>query len=96
MTRQIADALMTTLEADGIGVAAEGRHTCMMMRGVEKQNSEIRSSTLRGCFCEMAARREFFTHVMKGPCNDAGEPLARRPHLHQGPESRGAAEKMKR
>ena len=50
LTEQIADALMEALEPEGIGVAAEGRHMCMMMRGVEKQNSKIQSSTLRGCF----------------------------------------------
>jgi len=64
MTEQIADTLMTALDAEGVGVAAEGRHLCMMMRGVEKQNSEIQSSTLRGCFYQAAIRRAFFTHVM--------------------------------
>ena len=64
LTEQIADALMEALEPEGIGVAAEGRHMCMMMRGVEKQNSKIQSSTLRGCFFESTMRRTFFTHVM--------------------------------
>ena len=64
LTEEIADALMEALEPEGIGVAAEGRHMCMMMRGVEKQNSEIQSSTLRGCFFESTIRRTFFTHVM--------------------------------
>ncbi len=64
MTEQIADALMMAVEPNGIGVAAEGRHMCMMMRGVEKQNSEIRSSTLRGCFYQAAIRRSFFARVM--------------------------------
>ena len=65
LTEQIADALMEALEPEGIGVAAEGRHMCMMMRGVEKQNSEIQSSTLRGCFFDPTIRRTFFTQVMK-------------------------------
>jgi GTP cyclohydrolase IA len=65
LTEQIADALMEALEPEGIGVAAEGRHMCMMMRGVEKQNSEIQSSTLRDCFFNPTVRRTFFTHVMK-------------------------------
>jgi GTP cyclohydrolase IA len=65
LTEQIADALMDALEPEGVGVAAEGRHLCMMMRGVEKQNSEIQSSTLRGCFFNPTVRRTFFTHVMK-------------------------------
>ncbi len=65
LTEQVADALMEALEPRGIGVAAEGRHMCMMMRGVEKQNSEIQSSTLRGCFFQPAIRHAFFSHVMK-------------------------------
>lgn len=65
LTEQIADALMEALEPEGIGVAAEGRHMCMMMRGVEKQNSKIQSSTLRGCFFNSTIRRTFFEHVMK-------------------------------
>jgi GTP cyclohydrolase I len=65
LTEQIADALMEAFEPEGVGVAAEGRHMCMMMRGVEKQNSEIQSSTLRGCFYDSTIRRTFFTQVMK-------------------------------
>jgi GTP cyclohydrolase I len=65
LTEQIADALTEASEPEGIGVVAEGRHMCMMMRGVAKQNSEIQSSTLRGCFFDPAIRRVFFTHVMK-------------------------------
>lgn len=65
MTEQIADELMRALEADGVGVAAEGRHMCMMMRGVGKQNSEIQSSTLRGCFYQAAIRRAFFMQAMR-------------------------------
>ncbi len=65
LTEQIADALVEALRPDGVGVAAEGRHMCMMMRGVEKQNSEIQSSTLRGCFYDPAVRRAFFQHVMR-------------------------------
>ncbi len=64
MTEQIADELMSTLAAEGVGVAAEGRHMCMMMRGVQKQNSEIQSSTLRGCFYQGAIRRAFFMQTM--------------------------------
>jgi GTP cyclohydrolase I len=65
LTEQIADALMEAFEPRGIGVAAEGRHMCMMMRGVEKQNSEIQSSTLRGCFFQPTIRRNFFAQVKK-------------------------------
>lgn len=62
-TEQIADFLFEALAPEGLGVAAEGRHMCMMMRGVEKQNSEIQSSSLRGCFLEPAIRRTFFRGV---------------------------------
>lgn len=65
LTEQIADALMGALQPRGIGVAAEGRHMCMMMRGVEKQNSGIQSSTLRGCFFQPVIRRIFFAHAVK-------------------------------
>ncbi len=65
LTEQIGDALMKAFEPEGVAVAAQGRHMCMMMRGVEKQNSSIQTSTLRGCFNISAVRREFFTHAMK-------------------------------
>ncbi len=65
LTEQIGDALMKAFEPQGVGIAAEGRHMCMMMRGVEKQNSAIQTSTLRGCFNIPAVRREFFMHAMK-------------------------------
>lgn len=65
LTEQIADALMQALEPHGLGIAVEGRHMCMMMRGVEKQNSEIQSSTLRGCFFQPTIRRTFFAQVTR-------------------------------
>jgi GTP cyclohydrolase IA len=60
LTQQIADALMEVLEPRGVGVVIEAQHFCMMMRGVEKQNSSTVTSALRGEFktCEMA-RQEF-------------------------------------
>ena len=60
LTEQIADALMQTLEPQGLGVAVEGQHMCMMMRGVEKQNSALQSSTLRGFF----STRQFGEHSL--------------------------------
>ena len=50
LTDQIADALMEILEPRGVGVVIEASHFCMMMRGVEKQNSRTVTSALRGAF----------------------------------------------
>jgi GTP cyclohydrolase IA len=60
LTEQIADALMETLQPHGVGIVIEAQHLCMMMRGVEKQNSSTVTSALRGVFrdCPMT-RAEF-------------------------------------
>src|SRR5688572_350493 len=60
LTDQIADALMDVLRPRGVGVVIEAQHFCMMMRGVEKQNSSTVTSALRGAFrdCDMT-RQEF-------------------------------------
>jgi GTP cyclohydrolase I len=50
LTEQIADAIETVLEPRGVGVVIEAVHLCMMMRGVEKQNSRTITSALRGQF----------------------------------------------
>ena len=50
LTTQIADGLMQTLGALGVGVVLEASHTCMMMRGVQKQNSSTITSAMRGNF----------------------------------------------
>ena len=50
LTDQIARALMDTLQPEGVGVIVEAQHLCMMMRGVEKQNSEMRTSAMLGVF----------------------------------------------
>ena len=61
LTMQIADALMKTLHPNGVGVVIEAKHLCMMMRGVEKQNSAMKTSCLLGSFKEDArTRSEFF------------------------------------
>ena len=60
LTDQIADAIMGVLQPRGVGVVMEARHLCMMMRGVEKQNSTTVTSALRGVFREEAATREEF------------------------------------
>ena len=60
LTDQIADALMRVLEPLGVGVVIEAFHLCMMMRGVEKQNSKTVTSALRGAFRDDAKTREEF------------------------------------
>jgi len=59
LTDQIADALMRVLEPHGVGVVVEAYHLCMMMRGVEKQNSKTVTSALRGVFLDGTTRDEF-------------------------------------
>jgi GTP cyclohydrolase IA len=62
LTIQIADALMKTLHPAGVGVVVEAKHLCMMMRGVEKQNSSMTTSCLLGSFKDDArTRSEFFS-----------------------------------
>ncbi|HEX6308156.1 MAG TPA: GTP cyclohydrolase I FolE [Longimicrobiales bacterium] len=64
LTEQIADALMEVLEPRGVGVVIEAQHLCMMMRGVEKQNSSTVTSALRGTFQHDAATREEFLRLV--------------------------------
>ena len=60
LTEQIADAIERVLAPKGVGVVIEARHLCMMMRGVEKQNSLTITSALRGVFLDdMRTREEF-------------------------------------
>jgi GTP cyclohydrolase I len=64
LTMQIADALMTTLHPAGVGVVVEAKHLCMMMRGVEKQNSVMTTSCLLGTFKEDARTRSEFLSLL--------------------------------
>jgi GTP cyclohydrolase I len=66
MTDQIADALMAVLEPMGVGVVVEAYHLCMMMRGVQKQNSKTVTSALRGIFREDAKTRDEFLRLAHG------------------------------
>jgi GTP cyclohydrolase I len=66
LTTQIADALMTALHPSGVGVVIEAKHLCMMMRGVEKQNSVMTTSCLLGSFKEDARTRSEFLALLKG------------------------------
>jgi GTP cyclohydrolase I len=63
MTRQIADAIQEAIEPHGVGVVIEARHLCMMMRGIEKQNSSTVTSAMVGCFREKETRSEFLSLV---------------------------------
>jgi len=60
LTEQISQAIMDSIDARGVGVMIEARHLCMMMRGVEKQNSVMVTSSVVGAFRESTATREEF------------------------------------
>jgi len=64
MTEQIASAIMDVLEPEGVGVVIEAAHLCMMMRGVEKQNSKTITSAMKGVFLEDLGTREEFLRLV--------------------------------
>jgi GTP cyclohydrolase I len=66
LTDEVADALMDVLAPHGVGVVIEAYHLCMMMRGVEKQNSKTVTSALRGSFLDGSTRDEFLRLVHGG------------------------------
>ena len=66
LTDQIADAIDEVLAPAGVGVVLECEHLCMMMRGVEKQNSKTISSALRGLFREDPRTRDEFLRLAVG------------------------------
>jgi GTP cyclohydrolase IA len=66
MTDQIADAVMEVLNPTGVGVVIEAAHFCMMMRGVEKQNSRTVTSALRGIFRDDSKTRVEFLRLAHG------------------------------
>lgn len=64
LTEQVAQSVMTEVQAEGVGVVMECRHLCMMMRGVEKQNSVMTTSVVLGSFRnDPATRQEFMTLI---------------------------------
>jgi GTP cyclohydrolase IA len=67
LTRQIADAINDAIEPQGVGVVMEARHLCMMMRGVEKQNSSTVTSAMVGVFHQQNTRAEFLSLVQARP-----------------------------
>jgi GTP cyclohydrolase IA len=66
LTRQIADAIDEAIHPQGVGVVIEARHLCMMMRGVEKQNSSTVTSAMVGVFQNHNTRAEFLSLVRPG------------------------------
>jgi GTP cyclohydrolase I len=60
LTEQISRAVMESIDARGVGVMIEARHLCMMMRGVEKQNSVMVTSSVLGTFRDSQSTREEF------------------------------------
>lgn len=66
LTNQVADALMEVLGAHGVGVVMEASHFCMMMRGVQKQNSFTITSAMRGTFKQDARTRSELMQLLRG------------------------------
>ena len=64
LTDQISQAVMDSIDASGVGVMIEARHLCMMMRGVEKQNSVMVTSSVVGQFRDSVATREEFLNLI--------------------------------
>ena len=72
LTVQIADTLKSKLDAHGVGVVVEARHLCMMMRGVEKQNTVAVSSSMLGAFrSQPQTRLEFLKLIRRGSVGDS-------------------------
>jgi GTP cyclohydrolase IA len=65
LTTQIAESLMNCLQPSGVAVVVEAKHLCMMMRGVEKQNSIMKTSCLLGTFKDDARTRSEFLSLLK-------------------------------
>jgi GTP cyclohydrolase I len=67
LTEQIAGALEEAVTPRGVGVVMEAYHLCMMMRGVEKQNSKTITSAVRGLFRSDPRTREEFLRLALSP-----------------------------
>jgi GTP cyclohydrolase I len=66
LTTQIAQTLMEKVRPQGVGVIMEARHLCMIMRGVEKQNSVAVTSAMLGCFRDHEQTRNEFLNLVRG------------------------------
>jgi GTP cyclohydrolase I len=72
LTTQIAEMLQSQLSAHGVGVVIEARHLCMMMRGVEKQNTVAVTSSMLGAFRnQQQTRLEFLKLIRRGNVGDS-------------------------
>jgi len=72
LTIQIAETLKSKLNAHGVGVVVEARHLCMMMRGVEKQNTVAVTSSMLGAFrSQPQTRLEFLKLIHRGSVGDS-------------------------
>jgi GTP cyclohydrolase I len=69
LTEQIAEGLCRVLQPSGVGVVIEAYHLCMMMRGVQKQNSKTITSALRGAFREDPKTRDEFLRLAHNGSN---------------------------
>lgn len=67
LTSQIATAIQNELSPQGVGVIVEARHLCMVMRGVEKQNSTTTTSAMLGAFRENKQTRDEFLSLVRSP-----------------------------
>ena len=67
LTEQIAHAILDGINAEGVGVIIEARHLCMMMRGVQKQNSLMTTSSVLGSFHSSLATRNEFLSLINRP-----------------------------
>jgi len=65
LTTQIADSILKVTGAKGVAVVVEAKHLCMMMRGVEKQNSQMTTSSMLGQFRKNAETRAEFLSLLK-------------------------------
>ena len=65
LTSQIAETIMTVTDAEGVGVIIEAQHMCMMMRGVEKQNSAMKTSAMLGNFRSDQKTRDEFLALLQ-------------------------------
>ncbi len=65
LTNQVANSIMETIAPEGVGVVIEAQHLCMMMRGVEKQNSRMVTSAMLGSFRKESSTRNEFLQLIK-------------------------------
>jgi GTP cyclohydrolase I len=66
LSEEIAQAVWETIQPQGVGVVVEAYHLCMMMRGVQKQNSKTITSAMRGSFLENPSTRDEFLRLSLG------------------------------